>query len=112
MRYPLALLLLAAGAVAQDEAPAEEGGVMQAGDAITQAICERMRDDVTHRIEAFTRMKFRRPVPMRLEPRAVWEAKIEHARGNRAKAELWAKKALREDPSFLEAQEFLDQITG
>ena len=42
----------------------------------------------------------------------LWEAKIEHARGNHAKAELWAKKALREDPNFAEAQEFLDQITG
>ncbi len=42
----------------------------------------------------------------------LWEAKIEHARGNHAKAELWAKKALREDPNFSEAQEFLDQITS
>ena len=37
---------------------------------------------------------------------------IEHARGNKAKAELWAKKALREDPEFAEAQEFLSQISG
>ena len=41
----------------------------------------------------------------------LWEAKIEHARGNRAKAELWAKKALREDPSFVEAEQFLDQLS-
>jgi hypothetical protein len=40
----------------------------------------------------------------------LWEAKIEHARGNRAKAELWAKKALREDPEYSEAQDFLAQI--
>jgi hypothetical protein len=41
----------------------------------------------------------------------LWEAKIEHARGNKAKAELWAKKALREDPSFSEAEEFLTQLS-
>jgi hypothetical protein len=41
----------------------------------------------------------------------LWEAKIEHARGNKAKAELWAKKALREDPSFAEAEEFLTQLS-
>jgi tetratricopeptide (TPR) repeat protein len=41
----------------------------------------------------------------------LWEAKIEHARGNTAKAELWARKALREDPNYAEAQAFLDQIT-
>jgi len=44
--------------------------------------------------------------------RIVNEAKIEHARGNRAKAELWAKKALREDPSFADAQQFLDELGG
>jgi hypothetical protein len=31
--------------------------------------------------------------------------------GNRAKAELWAKKALREDPQFQEAQQFLDELS-
>jgi tetratricopeptide (TPR) repeat protein len=41
----------------------------------------------------------------------LWEAKIEHARGNKAKAELWAKKALREDPKFLEAEEFLTALS-
>ena len=48
------------------------------------------------------------PSPMAL----LWEAKIEHARGNRAKAELWAKKALREDPAFADAQQFLDELGG
>lgn len=42
----------------------------------------------------------------------LWEPKIEHARGNRAKAELWAKKALREDPAFVDAQQFLDELGG
>jgi tetratricopeptide (TPR) repeat protein len=50
------------------------------------------------------------PGPVSRVAAILWEAKIEHARGNRAKAELWAKKALREDPQFTEAQEFLDQI--
>ena len=47
------------------------------------------------------------PAPVTRPMALLWEAKIEHARGNRAKAELWAKKALREDPGFSEAQEFL-----
>jgi hypothetical protein len=42
----------------------------------------------------------------------LWEAKIELTRGNQSKAELWAKKALREDPSFAEAQEFLDSLNN
>lgn len=59
-------------------------------------------------LRAITLMENPQPVtrPMAL----LWEAKIEHARGNRAKAELWAKKALREDPAFAEAQQFLDEL--
>ncbi|HEX4423645.1 MAG TPA: hypothetical protein VH165_37300, partial [Kofleriaceae bacterium] len=44
------------------------------------------------------------PSPVTRPMALLWEAKIEHARGNRAKAELWAKKALREDPAFADAQ--------
>lgn len=51
------------------------------------------------------------PGPISRTMALLWEAKIEHARGNKAKAELWAKKALREDPDFVEAQEFLDSIS-
>jgi len=50
------------------------------------------------------------PTPVTRPMALLWEAKIEHARGNRAKAELWAKKALREDPEFTEAQQFLDEL--
>jgi tetratricopeptide (TPR) repeat protein len=50
------------------------------------------------------------PSPVTRPMALLWEAKIEHARGNRAKAELWAKKALREDPAFSEAQQFLDEL--
>jgi len=51
------------------------------------------------------------PGPISRVMALLWEARIEHMRGNNAKAELWAKKALREDPNFVEAQEFLTQIT-
>ena len=50
------------------------------------------------------------PLPVTRPMALLWEAKIEHARGNRAKAELWAKKALREDPAFADAQQFLDEL--
>ena len=50
------------------------------------------------------------PGPVTRVMALLWEAKIEHARGNKAKAELWAKKALREDPTFAEAEEFLTQL--
>ena len=50
------------------------------------------------------------PSPVTRPMALLWEAKIEHARGNRAKAELWAKKALREDPAFADAQQFLDEL--
>lgn len=61
-------------------------------------------------LRAITLMENPQPItrPMAL----LWEARIEHARGNRAKAELWAKKALREDPAFAEAQQFLDELGG
>lgn len=51
------------------------------------------------------------PQPITRVMAFLWEAKIEHARGNNAKAELWARKALREDPEYAEAQTFLDQIS-
>ena len=50
------------------------------------------------------------PGPVTRVMALLWEAKIEHARGNRAKAELWAKKALREDPEYQEAHEFLAEL--
>ena len=51
------------------------------------------------------------PYPVTRPMALLWEAKIELARGNRAKAELWAKKALREDPAFADAQTFLDELS-
>lgn len=52
------------------------------------------------------------PSPVTRPMALLWEAKIEGARGNRAKAELWAKKALREDPSFADAQAYLDELAN
>jgi tetratricopeptide (TPR) repeat protein len=50
------------------------------------------------------------PQPMTRPMALLWEARIEAARGNRAKAELWAKKALREDPNYADAQQFLQEL--
>ena len=72
MKHLGALLLLAAAVRAQ--------GVMEAGDAIDVKTCERVREEVIPRVEAFTRMKFRRSVPIRIETRAVW-AQAQQATG-------------------------------
>ncbi|MEM9493277.1 MAG: hypothetical protein AAGC55_29270, partial [Myxococcota bacterium] len=61
-------------------------------------------------LRAITLMEKQGPISRTMA--LLWEAKIEYERGNKGKAELWAKKALREDPNFAEAQEFLDAISG
>ena len=71
MRYLLILFLLAGAASAQE--------LMKAGDALDKKLCEQMRDEVMPRIEKYTRMKFRRGVPMRIEPKGVWDNKIKAA---------------------------------
>ena len=63
------ILLLFAGAVSAQE-------LMKAGDVLDKKLCERMRDEVMPRIEKYTRMKFRRAVPMRIERKDVWDRKI------------------------------------
>jgi len=72
----LVVSLLAAVAFAQEDLER-----MEAADAITLELAEAMRDDVTPRVETFTRMKFRRPVPMRIQPRAEWEAWLKASGG-------------------------------
>lgn len=47
---------------------------MPAGDALSAEMCAKIRDTVMPRIEAFTRMKFRRSVPISIQPLAHWEA--------------------------------------
>ncbi len=69
MNRLLAILLLAGAAVAQDS-----GAMMTAGDALSVEMCEKIRDTVIPRVEAFTRMKYRRHVPIRVQPKAHWEA--------------------------------------
>jgi hypothetical protein len=62
-----AVLLLAAAAVL-----AQSDGLVEAAEGLDRETCQRLRDRVIPRIEAFTRMKFRRPVPMQIMPRAAW----------------------------------------
>lgn len=69
MNRLLAVLLLAGVAIAQDS-----GALMTAGDALSVELCEKIRDQVIPRVEAFTRMKYRRHVPIRVQPKAHWEA--------------------------------------
>jgi hypothetical protein len=69
MHRLVAILLLAGVAGAQDP-----GGIVTAGDALNVEMCEKIRDAVVPRIEAFTRMKYRRKVPVRIQPKAAWEA--------------------------------------
>ncbi len=47
---------------------------MPAGDALNAEMCAKIRDTVMPRIELFTRMKFRRSVPINIQPLAHWEA--------------------------------------
>ena len=51
------------------------------------------------------------PEPLSKSQALLWEAKIEHVKGNTNKALLWTKKALREEPDFAEAQEFLEELS-
>ncbi len=50
------------------------------------------------------------PTPVSRVMALLWEAKIEQARDNRAKAAMLAKKALREDPEYAEAEQFLESL--
>ncbi|MHC4135959.1 MAG: hypothetical protein ACYS0K_13345 [Planctomycetota bacterium] len=69
MRRICVLLLLSATAVYAQES-------MTAGDALNQETCAAMAEQVKARIEAYTRMKFRRHVPIGVEPRASWDARL------------------------------------
>lgn len=59
-------LLAASVALAQSDAPVE------AAAGIDHETCVKLRDRVIPRIEAFTRMRFRRPVPIKIQPKADW----------------------------------------
>jgi hypothetical protein len=64
------LLLLLTAASAQEKA------IMTAGEALDRQTCERCADEVKARIERWCRMKYRRPVPVTVQPRTVWERAI------------------------------------
>ena len=49
---------------------------MTAGKALDRETCERCADEVKARIERWCRMKYRRPVPVTVQPRSVWERAI------------------------------------
>ncbi|MHC4550337.1 MAG: hypothetical protein ACYTEZ_16325 [Planctomycetota bacterium] len=89
MRWYGVLFALAAAVHAQETDPR-----VAAGEALTLEECLRIRDRVLPRIEAFTRMRFRRPVPIVIEPQGVWEAK------RKADADSWAGHTARHAAAF------------
>ena len=72
LRFLTSILWLASLAAAQPDA----GGVMEAGKALTTEACRKCADRVKASIETWTRMKYRRPVPISVQPRAAWERAI------------------------------------
>ena len=50
------------------------------------------------------------PSPLTRPLAFLQQARIALHLGNPGQAELWTKKALRDDPNFTEAQEFLGQL--
>ncbi|MGQ0614558.1 MAG: hypothetical protein ACT4PV_12555 [Planctomycetaceae bacterium] len=68
MRQAALLLLFCSAALAQGEEP-----LFQASEWITAENCTPLAKEVMPGIEAYTRMGFRRPVPLRVMPRAAWE---------------------------------------
>ncbi len=69
-RLALPLFLLAAVAA---PARAQEGEAVTAVEALTVETCDAVAKRVMANIEAYTRTKFRRPVPVGLLPKVVWE---------------------------------------
>lgn len=69
---PAVLFLLIAAVTAK----AQERLLMPAGDALDTATCKALIGRIMPRIEAYTRMKFRQPVPIRVEPKAIWENRL------------------------------------
>jgi hypothetical protein len=68
-------LLFGAGSLlAQDE-----GARITAGEALDQETCQRLVNQLMPRIEAYTRMKYRRPVPTGVQPKVVWEARLKQS---------------------------------
>ncbi|MHC4448852.1 MAG: hypothetical protein ACYS0E_01755 [Planctomycetota bacterium] len=65
------LLLLTVAASAQERA------VFTAGEALDAETCVKSAEEVKARIEKWCRLKYRRPVPVSVQPRKVWERAIQ-----------------------------------
>jgi hypothetical protein len=71
--YALILVLFLAGpTLAQEE-------LITAGEALDKATCQRVSDQVRERIEKWTRLKYRRPVPVGVQPKQVWERALKRS---------------------------------
>ncbi len=60
-------------------AAAQEPVLVTAGDALDADVCQSVAREVMAGLEAYTRMKFRRPVPVGVLPKREWEAMIAQA---------------------------------
>ncbi len=80
----LVLVLTAVPAVAQD------GELEHAGDALDRATCRSLVADLVPAIERYTRMKFRRKVPVHVQTKAAWEQALKRKgfAGNAARTGL------------------------
>ena len=61
--------LFAVPAVAQER-------MQTAGEVLTEATCQRVADQVRDRIEKWTRLKYRRPVPVGVQAKQIWERRV------------------------------------
>ena len=68
----------------------DDGGIKTAGDALDVETCRSLVDALVPAIERYTRMKFRRKVPIFVEPRASWERRLKQTGfgGNAARTGL------------------------
>ena len=67
----LSILIAAPALLAQEEAER-----VNAWDALNRGTCQRLANSIQSRIEAYTRMKYRRPVPVFVEPKVIWQTRL------------------------------------
>jgi hypothetical protein len=68
---PALFALLFATAAAR----AQSGHLVTSDQALDKEVCTQIVKRLMPRIEAYTRLKFRRRIPVRVEPKAVWQAR-------------------------------------
>ena len=80
------LLVLSAAAQAQSG----DDRMLTAGDALDARTCQEVAQSVRNRIEEWTRIKYRRPVPVNVQDRRVWERRLKASgvAGHNAKSGL------------------------